>query len=462
MLKKQILHTILAFLSVTLLLSVSLQQQIGGGAWNSTIHAASASQVGNSKATTPIKHIVFLIKENQSYDSLFGRFPGANGTTTGKVKVNGHEKTIPLNALKDSETNFCHEWGCAHQDADNGKMDSFNVGGGTGGGGAAGGCDKAPYLCYAAAYPSLIPDYWSYAQHYVLDDNTFSSEEAASFDNHLFTIAAGSGPTIAKSAISNPFTPAGANTQNWGCDASQNTKVMLYDKSEVYPCWSYSTIMQELDAAHVSWRYYTMPQKNSSGHIWDTPDAFSYEKGDQNVVPWTQFTKDVNSGNLPSVSWLTPPKAASDHPPASICVGEDWSVDEINAIEKSPLYNQNTAIVLVWDDFGGFYDHVAPPTVDQLGLGFRIPLILISPYAYAMDNSSNRHISHTQLELSSVLKFIEQDFNLPSLGRRDSTANSLTSLFDFSTRHPISPLVLHDQKCPKSDYNIKLTGDWND
>lgn len=463
MMKKQILHTMLAFSAIALLLSVSLQQQIEGGAWNSTILAASISQTGNHKATTPIKHIVFLIKENQTFDSLFGLFPGANGTKTGVIKVHGQEKTIPMNAMQDSEPNFCHEWACAHKDANGGKMDSFNIGGGNGGTpGKPVSCNVKPYPCFVEANKSLIPDYWAYAKHYVLDDTTFSSEEAASFENHLYTVAAGSGPTIQTSAISNPYVEGSGNTDNWGCDGPKMTRVTLFNKTKVYPCWSYSTIMQELDAASVSWRYYTIPTKNAAGHIWDTPNAFSYEKGSQNVVLWSQFAKDVKAGTLPSVSWLTAPYQDSDHPPASICLGENWSVDAINAIEKSPIYNQNTAVVLVWDDFGGFYDHVTPPTVDQLGLGFRVPLILISPYSYAKDNSSNRHISHKQLELSSVLKFIEQDFNLSSLGRRDSTANSLKGLFNFSMPQPIPPLVLQDQKCPKSDYNIKLTGDWND
>ncbi len=465
MTKKQILHSLLTFLTVALLLSVSLQQQIAGGSWNSTTHAASASLVGDQRATTPIKHIVFLVKENQSFDSLFGLFPGANGTKTGVIKVHGQDKTIPLNPMQDSEANFCHEWNCAHIDDDGGKMDAFNIGGGNGGSPLKRvPCNQPPYLCYVEANQSLIPDYYAYAKHYVLDDNTYSSQEGASFDNHLFTVAAGSGPTIPTSAISDPFVKGmgTGSTDNWGCDAIPVTRVLLLNKTKVYPCWSYSTIMQELDAARISWRYYTIPKKNSAGHIWDTPDAFSYEKGNPNIVKWTQFAKDVKAGSLPSVSWLTAPDIYSDHPPASICLGENWSVNAINAIEQSHLYNQNTAIVLVWDDFGGFYDHVPPPTVDQLGLGFRVPLLLISPYAYATDNSSNRHISHTQLELSSVLKFIEQDFSLPSLGRRDSTANSLTGLFDFSTKHPIPPLVLQDQKCPSSDYNIKLTGDWND
>jgi phospholipase C len=457
--KKWEFHPILAYLAIALLLFVSLQEQ-GSSATRKIV----AAGYNNHQATTPVSHIVFIVQENHTFDSLFGLFPGANGTSTGVIKVNGQDQTIPLNAMKDSETNFSHAWNAAHEDADHGKMDAFNLGEGHGASSnrATGNCNIAPYPCYVEANQSLIPNYWAYAQHYLLSDNTYSSEESASFDNHLYTVAAGSGPTIDTSAISNPLTPKGGNTQNWGCDAETGTVVTLYNKKEVYPCWSYSTIMQELDAAQVSWRYYTVTKTNGPGHDWDTPDAFSYETGNQNIVSWMHFNRDVKAGNLPSVSWLTGPPPDSDHPPASLCVGENWAVNAINAVEKSSLYNQNTAIVLVWDDYGGFYDHVAPPIVDKLGLGFRVPLILISPYAYATDNPSDPHVSHIQLEFSSVLKFIEEDFNLPSLGRRDSTANSISGLFNFSTSNPIPPLVLHQRKCSPSSYHIKMTGDWND
>ncbi len=135
-----------------------------------------------------------------------------------------------------------------------------------------------------------------------------------------------------------------------------------------------------------------------------------------------------------------PPYADSDHPPNSVCEGENWTVNQINAIMRSPAWG-STVIFLTWDDFGGFYDHVAPPHSDQFGFGPRVPLIIISPFAKA------GFISHTTYELSSVLKFIELRFGLKPLTDRDSAANDLMDSFDFN-QHPLPPLILNTHKCP--------------
>jgi phospholipase C len=154
-------------------------------------------------ASTPIQHIVFLIKENRTFDSYFGAFPGVNGTTTGKIRVHGSTSTITLNHLVDSVPNYCHEWNCAHFAYDQGRMDYFNHGPA---------CTVAPYPCYAEADANLIPNYWALASHFVLNDNTFSSLEGASFANHLYTVAGASGPDQPHSAIANPQLPSGSQT----------------------------------------------------------------------------------------------------------------------------------------------------------------------------------------------------------------------------------------------------------
>lgn len=176
-------------------------------------------------ASSPIQHIIFIFKENRTFDNYFGLFPGVDGTTTGKIKANHTVQTIPLNSLTDSATNFNHEWNSAHLDYDKGKMDAFNLGDKK--------CNVAPYPCYAEASQSLIPNYWTLAQNYVLSDRTFSSETAASFVNHLYSVAAASGADVADSAETNPVLSTGANTHMWGCDAPSGTTTHLYNGSNV-------------------------------------------------------------------------------------------------------------------------------------------------------------------------------------------------------------------------------------
>jgi phospholipase C len=402
--------------------------------------------------TTPIQHIVFLIKENRTFDNYFGAFPGVNGATTGLIRVQGQDKTIPLNPLADSVTNYCHEWLCAHTAYNNGKMDRFN-------GNVS--CNNAPYPCYSQANANFIPNYWALAKNFVLNDNTFSSLEGASFANHLFTVAAASGPDQQHSAISNPTLHGHPNTVSWGCDAATQTITQLLNGQTTYPCFTYTSLADELEAAGIPWKFYA-PQSNEAGYVWSTLNGFSSIRNtslwSQRVVPWQNITTDAQNNALPAFSWVTAPKVDSEHAPASSCTGENWSVNIINAIEQSPAWS-STAIFLTWDDWGGFYDHVAPPVIDGLGYGFRVPLMVISPYAYATNNTNNPHVDHTVLEFSSVLRFAEQNFNLPSLQRRDASAGDLMKDFDFSKVHN-QPLILQQRTC--SGKTLPFTGYWND
>jgi len=281
------------------------------------------------------------------------------------------------------------------------------------------------------------------AQHFVLSDNNFSSLRGPSFPNHLFTLAAASGPTIAKSVIGSPHaTP-------WGCDAPPTARVQLYDGTSVYPCFNFPTLADEMEQAGVSWKYYG-PQAGTGGYSWNALDAFSQFRltslWSQRDFPVSQFYSDLQNNTLPQFSWIVAGSGQSDHPPYSICQGENWSVQILNAVQNSAAWS-STAVFLTWDDYGGFYDHVAPPNVDGLGYGFRVPMMIISPYAYVNDDPSNPHVDHDLSETSSVLKFAEEVFNLPSLGQRDVSAGDLSSAFDFSEVHN-SPLILQARVCP--------------
>src|SRR5437588_3462198 len=183
--------------------------------------AASATLQGQSKhtMTMPIKHIVFIVKENHSFDNYFGLFPGADGTTTGKAKVNGVVKTVPLGPFQDKPPDYPHGWKQAQTTYDNGAMDLFNIGN----------CKTTPYPCYQEATSKNLPNYWALASHFLLSDHTFSSLTSSSFPNHLFTVAAASGPDQDDSVIDNPA----HSPQYWGCDAPKGTIAPLYNGKRV-------------------------------------------------------------------------------------------------------------------------------------------------------------------------------------------------------------------------------------
>lgn len=402
-----------------------------------------AFPIKKASAATPIQHIVYLVKENHTFDNYFGAFPGVNGATTGKVKVNGVVQTIPLGPFQDNPPyDYPHGWGNAQKSYDNGAMDIFNQGN----------CSTAPYPCYQVAQQSDLPNYWAYAQTYLLNDNAFSNLRGPSFPNHMYTVAGASGPDSSHSAITNPSSTANGY---WGCDAPTGTTVQLANGTTQYPCFTgVTTLADEMTQAGISWKYYA-PQPGQGAYVWNSLDAFEQDRNGPawtNDVPPGQFLTDIANNTLPQFSWLIAPGGLSEHPGAaggnSMCKGENWTVQQINAIMNSP-YWQNTAIILTWDDYGGYYDHVAPTNVDSLGLGFRVPFLVISPYAYATDNASNPHVGHTRLGFGSVLKFAEQVFSLPTLGKADTTDGDLMTEFDFSQVHNNS-LILQQRTCPTS------------
>ncbi|HTS36982.1 MAG TPA: alkaline phosphatase family protein [Candidatus Solibacter sp.] len=381
---------------------------------------------------TLIQHVVFIIKENRSFDSYFGTFPGANGATSGEIS-NG--QTIPVIHEPDAlPRDIGHDWISSHLAVNDGAMNEFDLITGD----SSNGNLNGDYLAYTQLWQSDIPNYFSYATNFVLADNTFSSLDGPSFPNHLYTVAA-----QPIGVINNPGNGLGPA---WGCDSPTTFLTQVVGDngliSYLYPCFDVTTLADNLQAAGISWQYYGPPQ-NANGYVWVALDAINHIRNtslwSSHVFADTQFKTDAANGKLPAVSWLvTGP--ASEHPPGSVCSGENWTVQQINAIMSGPQWN-STAIFLVWDDFGGFYDHVPPPYDDSYGLGMRVPFLIISPYAKA------GYISHTQYEFSSVLKFVEERFGLPPLTGRDAEANDITDAFDFS-QAARSPLILTMRSCP--------------
>ena len=376
-----------------------------------------------------IEHIVFIVKENRTFDNYFGTFPGADGATCGTISTG---EVIPLGHTPDRTPNdIDHSFNGAVRAIDGGAMDKFDT---------LNGCANPafPLLCMTQLTGDDIPNYFAYAQYFTLADRMFSSLTGPSFPNHLYTIAAQSGW-----AISNPSNSMG----RWGCDSPSNSRTMLLNpdgtRTPVYPCFDFPTLADSLEAAGISWRYYA-PNPGASGYIWSAYNAIDHIRNvaDQwaNVVPPTRFVQDAMSGNLPAVSWIVVGSGMSEHPPASSCAGENWTVQQLNAVMQGPLWN-STAVFLTWDDFGGFYDHVPPPFSDRFGFGPRVPLLIISPYA------KSGYISHTNYEFSSLLKFAEERFGLNPLADRDAQANDMLDSFDF-TQDPLPPLILQQRTCP--------------
>jgi phospholipase C len=387
---------------------------------------------------TTIQHVVFIIKENRTFDHYFGTFQGGDGATSGTTSSGA---VLPLGHAPDQTPHdIDHTWTGALNAMNGGAMDRFDL--------ISLGNKNGDMLAYTQMTEADIPNYFAYARTFVLADHMFSSEHGPSFPNHLFTVAAQSNGTLEI-----PFSPLhDLGTQGWGCDDDPSVVVPMMDAegdiTNEYPCFDIPTIADSLEAQGLSWKYYA-PSFGEKGYVFSALNAIRHIRNtnlwSEHVIPTSQFVMDAVSGNLPAVSWIvTGPE--SEHPPDSTCMGENWTVAQINAVMQGPEWN-STAIFVTWDDFGGFYDHVPPPNTDQFGFGPRVPLLIISPFAKA------GFISHSQYEFSSVLKFIEQRFGLAPLTARDGAANDTTDSFDF-TQSPRPPLILPAQACPVASTTV--------
>ncbi|HWE64813.1 MAG TPA: alkaline phosphatase family protein [Chloroflexota bacterium] len=377
-------------------------------------------------ASKRIKHIVLILEENRSFDNVFGRFPGARGPAKAKVNIGGK---VSLDPLIPEPYYLWHDIGHDLSDGlaaiDHGRMDGFShetysdVSG-----------DRAAYQQLTGAD---IPNLYTYARHYTLSDRTFSPMPGPTFPTHLFTVAAQDG-----GVIGNPQHSTGA----WGCDASPGTYVLQQIAPghvvNTFPCFTFTTLTTTLNAAHRSWTYYAAPPSNL-GYIWSTLDAIKPVRRSAqwatNVKDEQSFEADARAGRLPAFSWVTPRAIDSMHPPDQACPGENWIVNKVNAVMQGPDWS-STLIVVAWDDWGGYYDHVPPPAGD----GIRVPLLAISPYAGAGT------IAHTVYTFNSVLKTAEVLWKLPSLTSADRDARSLLGMLNVA-QSPRAPLILQPRSC---------------
>ncbi len=375
-----------------------------------------------------VKHVVIIIQENRSVDNLFNGFPGADTVTQGM----SHEGPVTLQPVDlGYPADVDHQHKAWIRDYDDGKMDGFDR------------VDTVPRqdptFPYSYVPRDQVQPYWQMAQEYTFGDRMFQSNTGPSFPAHLYLVAGESAFTA-----NNP-NHLETTEYAWGCDSPIDARVSVIDSDGVeepgpWPCLNFPTLADTALANGATWRYYA-PGLESLGSIWSAFDAirhirFSPEWG--NVIsPETEVLKDARIGNLPDITWVVPSAQNSDHPfplkktETDLAVrsiyGPEWVASVVNAIGNGPLWD-STAIFIVWDDWGGWYDHVAPPQLDRMGLGFRVPFIVISPYA------KRHYVSHVQHEFGSLMKFSENVFHLPSLHTTDDRADALRDCFDFNQR----------------------------
>ncbi len=391
---------------------------------------------------TVIQHIVFIMKENRSFDQYFGTYPGANGATTAPISTG---QTIPLGHTPDVMPRDIagHGWYDYSNALNGGKLNYFDI--------IPGGSVNEDYLALTQMQQADLPNYWQYAQNFVLADNAYASFRGATWPNHLYMVGGQS-----EGVFLNPL--LGNQTPNaWGCDSPAGTYTRMLDittgiVTSPFPCLDFQTIVDNLETAGVSWKYYA-PGQGSSGYTFSALDSINHIRNGPlwaNVVSDQTFVSDAQNGTLPAVSWLVTGSPNNEHPPEGLCVGENWTVQELNALMNGPDW-ATTAVFIAWDDFGGFYDHVVPPMADYFGLGGRVPFLIVSPYAI------KGQVSHTQYQFESVLKFIEERFGIPPLTSRDANANDMTDSFNFS-QSPLPPLILNQRSCPIIDPSLYVGG----
>lgn len=382
------------------------------------VSANNSLNVFDRRLATTIQHIVVVMQENRTFDNLFNGFPGADTVQSGMS--NGKELPlvpIPLEQGQDidhSHMGWMVDW---HK----GKMDGFASNGPNG---------SDPYLAYAYVPQSETVPLWAMASAFTLGDRMFQSNSGPSFTAHQYMIAGQSGEVTENPAL------AGTTAPIWGCDSAADTTVKVIgpngsDLPGPFPCFDYQTMGDLLDQKGISWRYYapTVTQ------IWSAFDAIKHIRygpdWKRNIVtPSATILTDIQNDQLAQVSWVVPGGYYSDHAgKGATANGPDWVASIVNAIGGSQYWD-STVILISWDDWGGWYDHVPPPQVDNMGLGFRVPLIVVSPWA------KHGYVSHSQHEFGSFLKLTEETFALPSLGTRDLISDDLSDCFDFDQNPP--------------------------
>jgi phospholipase C len=416
------------------------------------------SASSSRSAESPIRHVVFIVKENRTFDHYFGRYPGADGATHG-FTLDG--RRIPLRPAPDVQPHdITHGFSSALYAINGGKMNGFDF--------IGYGKDLTGYVSHRR---STIPHYWGYADRFVLTDRFFTSMYGPTFPEHLYTVAAQANGVVDNQSTEDrrakycddptehaPRFPRDltdgeirhimrVEESNMADNPESINEIARYWE-KIRSCFDIQVLPDLLEDAGISWGYYANPDnwQNALQAIRHIRYGPMWRK----VQPPNMFLRDVRAEEMPAVSWVIPPGRYNEHPreEKSVCAGENWTVQQVNAIMRSP-YWPSTAIVILWDDFGGFYDHVPPPHYDVMGLGPRTPGLIISPWTRRGENPDGGYIDSTTYEFSSVLAFIERTFGLPAMTERDARADPLSGAFDFDAPPRMDPLIFpFRQDCP--------------
>jgi phospholipase C len=430
-----------------------------------------------------IKHVVVIMQENRSFDSYFGTYKGADG-----IPMVGSRPTV---CVPDPRNRSCvrpfHDRRDRNRGGPHGHMDAIaDIAGGSMSGfistqrRAQGGCENTfnPACGTTTGRASVmgyhtgadIPNYWSYAHNFVLQDHMFEPNSSWSLPQHLFMTSEWSAlcsrhgdPMSCRNDVQNPTNPP---------DFKRNTGV-----AGPPPDYAWTDLTYLLHKHGVNWGYYVfkgtepdceqdaalscaaVSQTPRTPGIWNPLPYFDTVKQNNqlgNIKSLSSFFSEAKAGTLPAVSWINPNGRVSEHPPGLVSAGQSYVTNLVNAIMQSPDWN-STAIFLSWDDWGGFYDHVKPPTVDQNGYGLRVPGLVISPYA------KQGYIDHQRLSQDAYVKFIEDDFLAsqridpktdgrpdprPDVRETRPALGDLRADFDFS-QSPRPPMML--SVTPKTD-----------
>ena len=443
-------------------LTVSTSSATPGGTYSIMVTGSDGSGSAPSNGpqalalttTAVIQHIVVIFQENRTPDNLFQDPVLYNPPRSADIAQSGVNSSgqnimlepIDLGTAGSNPQNYdlSHAHSAFVDMYDGGKMDGADLIPCS----PAANCppNAHPNPQFKYVIPSDVQPYFAMAEQYTFGDRMFQTNEGPSFPAHQFIISGTSAPT----ASSEMFASENMNgAGNAGCIAAATTTVELIsplgvENSSQYPCFEHATLTDLLDTAGVSWRYYAP----SAGSIWTAPDAIDHiclpetvngtltctgpDWTKNVIIPQSQVLEDIVNGQLQQVSWVIPDGAQSDHAESNNGSGPSWVASIVNAIGNSP-YWANTAIIITWDDWGGWYDHVAPKVVND-GIswgsgyvyGFRVPLIVVSPYAKAA------YTSHATHDFGSILKFIETTYGLPSLGYADAPADDLSDCFNLS------------------------------
>ena len=403
--------------------------------------AGSSATPSGATTTSPvvasgsvIKHVIIVIMENRTFDNLFAGFPGADTQSYGYTHTGAKVNLIQMTFENPCDLDHSHAG--FERDFNDGQLNGFDL--------SQPSCEIPPVttpsnglLNYSYVPQYERQPYVDLATQFSVADRMFASQTGPSYPGHVYLVA---GTT--DNQTDDP------TNEPWGCDAPAGTTTLELGAGgavagHVFPCIDNPVMADYLDAKGIGWRYYATNYNDGNNNVQNETDTdavgfdaihhirYGPDWAKDISSPQNNIFTDIETGNLPSMVWCNPPVIGSDHPGGAengnVNLGPAFNATLANAIGESQYWN-NTAILLTWDDFGGFFDHVYPPQLDDNGLGFRVPLVVISKFA------KHGYISHVQHEYGSLLRFSEEVFGVGQTGATDVRADDLGDMFDFA--HP--------------------------